>query len=100
MSRIYHSHSLRKGSGINLYKLLYVQTELGYNVWKFIDLSSKVKSHIPADILEASVDGRHNPIGTVTSCGTALEFNVFTLHPLLPLAWDNSWLCNSIKTSC
>jgi hypothetical protein len=39
------------------------------------------------------MDGRHNPIGTVTSCGAALEFNVFTLHPLLPLAWDNSWFC-------
>jgi len=64
---------------------------------QFIDLSSKVKSHIPADILEPSVDGRHNPIGTVTSCGTALEFNVFTLHPLLPLAWDNSWLCRFHK---
>jgi hypothetical protein len=57
---------------------------------QFIDLSSKVKSHIPADISEPSVGGRHNPIGTVTSCRAALEFNVFTLHPLLPLAWDNS----------
>lgn len=88
MSHIYHSHSLRKGSVINLYKLCLEQ---------FIDLCSKVKSHIPADTLEPSVDGRHSPIGTVTSCGTALEFNVFTLHPLLPLAWDNSWLCRFHK---
>jgi hypothetical protein len=49
--------------------------------------------YIPADILELSTEGRQNPIGTVTSCGEAVEFAIFTLLPMFPLAWDRSWFC-------
>lgn len=45
------------------------------------------------------MDGRHNPMGTVTSPGTILEFDVFTLHPLLPLAWDSSRFCRFHRTA-
>jgi hypothetical protein len=60
-----------------------------------IDFHRKVKSwqYIPADILELSTEGRQNPTGTVTSCGEAVEFAIFVLLPLFPLAWDSSWLC-------